>query len=390
MTFTLLVAATLVSGLLVGLIPTLVDGFQKSLKDRLNLPEGRAEWFVRLFYLAWLPAMPLAGWLLDEFPTREILFGGLVALIVGIAWLALIRSATPLLFNALYLGAAYSCVATTTVSLMSRVFFEDYLHHKLHIASLNIGFVAVGLGALMGPWLVAAINRWWGFRQGLLYLSVALIVPGALAALSDREHFPTAPQDVATWNEVFLYPQMGMIVIVILLYFALENCLEFWPETYLKELGHEGAGLQMSMLVFWLAFIAARGAAAWLLVEYARFPQFAFGLTIGLAIISALILGNLTGGFEMGSGTFWFWLLGACYGPLLPGLLGMALELYPKPLPMSILGVLLALSGVDTLVMRPVMNLFGKDRPARTMMRLPTILALVMAAPMLLLAFLRY
>src|SRR5580765_5481531 len=137
MTLTLLVAATLVSGLLVGLIPTLVDGFQKSLKDRLNLPEQRAEWFVRLFYLAWLPAMPLAGWLLDEFPTREILFGGLVALILGIAWLALIRTASPLLFNALYLGTAYSCVATTTVSLMSRVFFEDYLHHKLPIASLN-------------------------------------------------------------------------------------------------------------------------------------------------------------------------------------------------------------------------------------------------------------
>src|SRR5207248_3071987 len=114
----------------------------------------------------------------------------------------------------------------------------------------------------------------------------------------------------------------------ILLYFAIENCLEFWPDSYLKELGHQGAGLRASALLFWLAFIATRALAAWALFEFARYPQFAFGLTIGLAIISALILGNLTGGFEMGSGTLWFWLLGACYGPLLPGLLGMALELY--------------------------------------------------------------
>src|SRR5438309_750507 len=115
MTLTILVAATLVSGLLIGLIPTLVDGIRKSLKDRLNLPDRRSEWFVHLFYLAWLPAMPLAGWLLDELHAREILFGGLVALILAVAWLALIRSAVPLLLNAFFLGAAYSCVATAAV-----------------------------------------------------------------------------------------------------------------------------------------------------------------------------------------------------------------------------------------------------------------------------------
>ena len=64
-----------------------------------------------------------------------------------------------------------------------------------------------------------------------------------------------APNEVASWSEVFLYPQMGLIVLVILLYFALENCLEFWPDSYLKELGHQGASLQASLLIFWLAFL---------------------------------------------------------------------------------------------------------------------------------------
>jgi H+/gluconate symporter-like permease len=68
----------------------------------------------------------------------------------------------------------------------------------------------------------------------------------------------------------------------------------------------------------------------------------------------------------------------------------MALEVYyPKALPVSILGALLALSGFDTLVVRPVMNVFGKDRPARSVMWAPTVLALILAAPLLLLAFVR-
>ncbi len=391
MTLTLLVAATLLSGLIIGLIPAVVDGVKKPLQGQPNLPDGRPKWFIALFYLAWLPAMPLAGWMLDTLPTREILFGGLVALILGVAWLALVRSASSLLLNGLFLGLAYSCVTTAAISLMPKVFFAESSNgHRLNIASLNVGFVAVGLGAMAGPWLVAALERCGGYRQGLLYLSVALIVPAALTAISDRDLFPTAPNQLASWNEVFSYPQMWLIVFVILLYFALENCLEFWPESYLKELGHQGAGLQVSLLIFWLAFIATRAAAAWALFEYARFPQFAFALTIVLAILSAFILGNLTGGFDLGSGTLWFWLLGACYGPILPGLLGMALEVYPTPIPVSILGVLLALSGLDTLVMRPVMIGFGTGRAARRIMWIPTVLALVLAAPMLLLAFLRY
>jgi hypothetical protein len=181
---------------------------------------------------------------------------------------------------------------------------------------------------------------------------------------------------------------MPLMVLAILLYFALENCLESWPEAYLKELGYQERSLQISMLIFWLAFVATRGAAAWWFYYH---PSHSFAITLILVLASAFILGNLAGGYEVGSGSLWFWLLGACYGPLLPGFLGMALDVYyPKALPTSALGLLLALSGLDTLLMRPLMNAFGKGRPPRTVMRVPTMLALILAAPLLLLAFMRY
>jgi hypothetical protein len=115
-------------------------------------------------------------------------------------------------------------------------------------------------------------------------------------------------------------------------------------------------------------------------------------LTVGLLIASAIILGNLTSGYEIGGGSLGFWLVGACYGPLLPGFLGIALDqaakVSDKPPPALLLGFLLALSGLDTLVVRPLMSGFGKDRAARSVMRVPTVLAIVLAAPLLLLAFL--
>jgi MFS family permease len=386
MTFSLVAAAALANGFLIGLIPTIIDGLKPALQIRLNLSERGIDWYIRLFYLAWLPGMPIAGWLLDEFPNRDLLlYGGLPALILGFAWLALTRTTALAQLNAIFLGFGYSLLTTATIRLMPLAFFPD-TGNEFNVAALNLGFVPVGLGAMVGPAIVKALEKWLGFRQGLLYLSIMLLVPAVLTALSDGSAFPAPVQDAASLREVMAYPQMGLIVAVILLYFALETCLEFWPDSYLREIGYEGKGLQVGLMIFWLAFVAARGAAAWLLYEH---PHQAFFLTILLICLSALVLGNLAGGFEFGSGSFGFWALGVCYGPVLPALLGMALnlDLGARPLPMSAFGLLLALSGLDTLVLRPFLSVATRDFKARSVMFLPTILALIAAAVLLVLPF---
>ncbi|HZZ82275.1 MAG TPA: hypothetical protein VFE62_27505, partial [Gemmataceae bacterium] len=241
-------------------------------------------------------------------------------------------------------------------------------------------------GALAGPWIITLIDRWWGCRQGLLYLSVFCIFPAALTAFCERKMFPGIIEDSASWEDVVMHPHMALMAGVILIYFALENCLEFWPDPYLKEIGYQGRGMGAGMLVFWLAFIGTRALAAWWFYEH---PTHGFGVTLGLLIVSAIILGNLTAGVEIGGGSLGFWLVGACYGPLLPGFLGIATTIIAgKPLSATVLAGLLALSGLDTLVVRPLMSGFGHDRTARSVMRVPTVLAIILAAPLLLLAFL--
>jgi len=196
------VVAALANGLLIGLIPLLIDGLKPAINSRLEKPDERVEWFGRLFYLTWLPAMPLAGWLLDVGSSRDVLlFCGLIPLIVGVAWLALARSIVSLLSNAVFISVAYSFVTTATIRWMTVAFFPDYIDYQppMNIAALNLGFVAVGTGAMVGPWLVAAIERWFGVRQGLLYLSVALLAPALLTALCEKEFFPLHPPSTSSW-----------------------------------------------------------------------------------------------------------------------------------------------------------------------------------------------
>ena len=205
-----------------------------------------------------------------------------------------------MLANAVFLSFAYASVTTATVHLMSAVFFPGG-DKTFALAGLNLGFIAIGFGAFVGPMIVQAIEQRWGYRQGLLYVSVVGIVPAVLTMLAEAAQFPALPAEPTSWEVVLLQPPLGMIAGVILLYFALENCLDFWPEPYLEELGYRERGQQTGMALFWLAFIAMRGVAAWWLYFH---PGFA--AIIILVVLSALVVGNLAGGYEVGSGTVGF------------------------------------------------------------------------------------
>ena len=374
-----LIASAVVSSLAVGFIPALLDGLKKQLSQRLVLSDDRVEKLTLAFYLCWLPGMPLAGWMMDRWSAahKEVLFFGLVAATLFLAWLGVVQSQRGLVAVMAALGLAYSCIAVACVQLMPLALS----YRGSATAALNFGFVFVAFGALLGPLACSAIERWWGQRQGLLFLSFSFLVPAAMIAMSDALLLPLALGTAPAQPHL-----LWLIAFIVLIYFAIENCLEFWPESFLKQLGFGDSGVKVSLLIFWLSFIGARVFVGYFLHTSGQASE--IWLLAVLLFVSAICMGNLVGANEWSSGSMGFWIIGACYGPLLPGFLGLALKLFPG-LPGTALGVLLALSGLDTLLVRPLMTHLTAKHPARKVMFVPTLLAVMLLAPLVLLGMLR-
>lgn len=374
------IAGALVSGFAIGFVPALADSARAPLHRQFKGAEGRVDRVLDLFYLAWLPAMPLSGLLLDHWRSKEILFFGLLACVLGVAWLGLSRTLRSLAASAVLLGVGYSWLAVAGVRLMANAL--KLTDEASNIGALNLGFVFVILGAVIAPWVTARAEGRWGLRQGLLYLSLALVAAAVLVFVVPAGEFPQLAQSMA-WRDVANDVKLWLLGAIILVYFAIENCLEVWPEPYLKEIGYRGRGMTIAMLLFWAAFTAARAAIGWLPESSAD-----VWLLLGLVLASSCIMGNLVGANEYSSGSVGFWATGACYGPLLPGFLALVIDLFPN-LPGTALGMMLALSGLDTLIVRPVMTRLARRNRVRTVMRVPALLGLLIAAPLLVLALLR-
>ena len=143
----------------------------------------------------------------------------------------------------------------------------------------------------------------------------------------------------------------------------------------------------MRLLVgFWCAFLLFRFGLGWMI----RQGNDAW-LVLVLLVVSSMILGNLAGAYAPSSGYFGVWLVGACYGPLLPALLGILLDLEsPRRIEGQAVGVVFALGALSTLLVQPALTAYAKSHAPRATMRIPMVLGLLMAAPMLVVTLLRF
>jgi hypothetical protein len=303
-----------------------------------------------------------------------MIFYGQLGIVLALASIGMVQSFAGALGHMALLGLSYSVLATTVIHAMP----TGLAVAGSRVAALNLGFLPIGIGALIGPGLVARLEERAGQRRALLAVGFSMLLPAALVALAPPDDFPG--RAAVAGGEAMQYAQFGLLAFALLLYFAIENCLDVWPAPYLKDIGHSERGVAFGLTAFWVAFLAARllvgifgslGTGTWLLLI--------------LALLAASALGNLVGAYGRSSGSFGFWLVGLCYGPLLPGALALVPVVTPDR-PAAALGVLLALSGLDTLLVRPYLIAYAQQHPARAVMRVPTVLALLLAAPLLVLA----
>ncbi|MFO0863902.1 MAG: MFS transporter [Gemmataceae bacterium] len=355
---------------LTGAIPSLIEQMPPSLRCWIGSDEPEQATRVhRGFFGAWIVAMPFAGWLADESSHAAALAIG--AFGMAICW-ALLAFKVPRRSEAFFfggLGFFYACMTIATFATIPTLLNATDRSPE----ALCWGYVVVGIGMLTGPALVARIETWIGCRGTLSMMAFVSLLP--MLVLIGWEEPARKTAEIDPWTD----PAFWLTMAALALYFPAETCIESWVRPFLADLGYEDRRLSFRLAVFWGMFLFGRFAFGFVRTGWE-------GAVLAIAaFLVATILGNVRGTYQNRAGTWALWLAGLCFGPILPGLLGLLLGFYPET-PGILLGVALGISGLHHAFLEPWLVEKAKRTSPREALRLPLALLLVSSVPMLLAA----
>ncbi|MCI0682722.1 MAG: hypothetical protein L0Y71_11535 [Gemmataceae bacterium] len=367
-----LLVGVLLACILVGAMPALVTALKPRLEQLLNLDHARVDRLERMrFFLAWVGGMPLAGYLVDVWKREEILVAGCFGIAATLAFFGVAHSPRWVGAMSFLLGLATSFVVVATICLAPAA-----IPAACPAAALNAGFIGIGLGSFAPRGLLARLERWFGLRRAMLVLGLAALIPASFvfAAIVAND---IPQQDPHTTPDFFRAVPFWLLAAMLVFYYPIESALDIWSGPFLNELGYRNRPGRMMLVGFWLAFLIAR-LAMWFLMG----PRNEIWLLFLCALTSAIVLGNLVGAYGASAGGTGFWLVGACYGPLLPGILGLLLEASVGSQGLAV-GSVLAVAGLHDALAHPIMQRTMHAREVRKAMRIPLLMTLLMLAPLL-------
>jgi hypothetical protein len=253
-------------------------------------------------------------------------------------------------------------------------------------ASLNLGFIAVGLGALAVPIPCEAILKRFRFGNCLLVIAFLCLLPAVFTIFTAKDEFPQY-QPALNPSEILAEPLLCLAVLVMFLYYPLEGSLHTWVRSYLANLGYDETNISRWNAAFWGVFLAIRLGVA---LYYSRYGYgYEAWIILVLVLISAFTLGNMAGAY--GQRSQWqLLLIGLTLGSILPTFLGVVLAVPKfKDTQGLVLGILFSVGTISSLLIQPLLARFSHGRSVQVIIRVPLALALFVAIPCLILALIR-
>jgi fucose permease len=383
-----LIPVTIAGAFTFGVILALLGSIKLPLAKRLGIDETRVGGLLAAFNLALIPMMLISGILIDQLGVRWMLVAG--SLVTGLAMMSLAMSQTYFasLYSILLVGGGGACISTAAIKLMPRAFFGE-THQPA--ASLNLGNVFFGLGALVTPTLADLLMRFLGFRRTMSLLGVICLVPAALAIITPGQEFVFPRMEAGDLGSVLANPTLWLAGLVFLLYSPLEGALGTWTTTYLTEMGFRERRAALLLSGFWLAFLGSRLLAG-LLQQSVLTGNSEPWVIVFLAVVGAVVLGNLASTRHGASSRAAWGILavGAILGPIFPTLVGLLFKQFPVPVHGTAYGAMFAIGATGSLVLAPLIGASARRKSVRHALRIPTVVSLVLAAAALVLGMTLY
>jgi fucose permease len=284
--------------------------------------------------------------------------------------LALSETVLKALAAILLAGAGGACLSTASSVLMSKAFFPDN-----EPASQNFGNVFFALGALVTPAIVAALLQRLAYRRVLGVVALVCLFPALLAALTESRAFGPggSPAELGT---VLRSPTLWLAGLALLLYAPLEGSLGAWATQYLTDRGFRERKAAWLLSGFWLMFLAARLVTALLQERNSLFTG--AWLMVALALAAAVFLGNMAGARTGFGGAVGLLLVGACFGPIFPTLVGMLFVRFPHERGTAF-GAMFAIGAVGNLLLPSLIGAYARRTTVQRAMTIPMVMALLLA-----------
>jgi fucose permease len=318
--------------------------------------------------------MLLSGVLIDLWGVRVVMALGSVVTAVAIYTLALQPTYSRAFAAILLAGLGGAGLSTASIVLMPQAFFPTQV-----AASLNLGNVFFALGALLTPVLTDVLLRTLEFRRTVSLLALICLVPAVVCALTGE-----IPREVessrSSLQGLLESGPLWLAGLVFFFYAPLEGSLSIWATTYLTELGHGEHRAAWLLSGFWTTFLSSRLLAAFALhrgLSEAWNPW----LLVLLALLAAVILGNMSGTARPRSARLGLLYLGFLLGPIFPTLVAMLFQLPAcRHAQGTAYGLMFAVGSLGSLLLAPVIGASARRRNVQAALRIPMFLALLLTA----------
>lgn len=344
---------------------------QPHLTERFADAPRKSPALASAFHLALAPFMVIAGILADLWGGQETLFLGALLAGLAVCTLALGRTFRNTVGASVLAAAGASGLNVGAITLMPAAF-----EFNNAVAAVNLGFVFVGLGALLLPLLVRGLRRAIGVRRALLLFAVLCLLPAVPAVLVQG---PAAgPSETPELGGLLSNPFLWFAAAAFLCYGPLEAVLGTAGPWHLSGLGCTPRRAALLLAPVWLVFLWSRLAAAAAVHQEVLSPISDVWLVPGLGLGVVITLGYLASTHTRPAAVWGLILVAACLGPVLPTLAGVVLKSVPANVDGTAYGLVYAAGSVGSLVLAPLYRPADDKRP-RLGPQLFTGVALVLA-----------
>jgi FHS family glucose/mannose:H+ symporter-like MFS transporter len=308
--------------MMVGVNSGWIGPFLPEISRIVILPIDRAGLIVSASAAGYFISVLVAGETSESWSAQAILIGAMILFTAGLFGLGAARGLGGLLASGFVIGLANGGIDVGANALIVE------LNRDRMASALNYLHVLFGVGALLGPMIVAGalaqtISYSRVFATGAIacaLIALALVATPALEILTSQEQ----PGGLLP---MLARPLIWVVGGVMLLYVGAEVGIGAWLFVYLRRAGAVSTVLASSgVSLYWLGLVAGRMAGGRLAHRFS-IPQF----TVMSCALSALaLIGLITAPSNHLAAALMVMLIGLGYGPVFPNMIATGAARFPS------------------------------------------------------------